>query len=63
MASSNCLDILLLGDRHHVQGLRHAALERVGELGRKMFKIKDWYSKIRDHPDLMKDIIIAVAPY
>jgi hypothetical protein len=57
----NCLDQLLLGYRHHVDELKQGALRHVGHVGRRLFAVKDWDAKIRARPDLMKEIIEAIA--
>ena len=61
ISDENCLDLLLLGDMHHVPLLKSAALNHVRVHSKRMFQAPNWEEKIHGHASLLMEIINAMA--
>lgn len=56
-----CLDLLLLAHVHHADSLKQAALCHITRHREHLFRQPGWNAEIKNHPDLMTEVIEALA--
>ena len=61
ISDENCLDLLLLGDMHHVPLLKSSALNHVRVHSKRIFQAPNWEKKIQGHSSLLMEIIKAMV--
>ena len=59
--AKNCLNYLILGDLYQAHNLRKAALQFITRNMKNVFKSKDWKEALKDHPDLMAEVIDVIV--
>ena len=57
----NALDLLVMADMHHCDGLKNAAKKLIVEKSGEVIKQEGWFEKMTKFQDLHKEVVEALA--
>jgi len=61
MNVENCLSYLVIGDMYQASDLKKSCLQFISSNMAEVFKTKDWEDILKNHPDLMAEVIKEIA--